>query len=144
MFTTHEIVRFLKSSQAQNFILPLVIAFIAGFVKTQSRRPSQHRFNRQDLAVGLDLTITAIFGFAACALSITELSPGISQQDQGEQLAYIGYAEVFFIFALWLTSVLVSNYGWEEQKEELNWLGIGLPLVLAGVAFRELAHFIFV
>jgi hypothetical protein len=143
MFSAHEIVQFLKSSQTQYLFLPLVIAFVTGFIKAQSRPPSNQKFCWEDLAVGFDLTITAIFGLATYAIYLIDLPPNISPQNQTEVLAAIGPIEGVLVFFLWGIAVIVSGYGWEKNREKINWLGITLPLSLAVVALRQFALFIF-
>jgi hypothetical protein len=142
MFSPDDIVQFLKSTQTQYLFLPLVIAFISGFVKTQSKPSSDQRLCRDDLAVGFDLTITAIFGFVTYAIYLVDLPPNISPQDQAVKLAAITPIVMVLVMFLWIVSVCVSHFGWVERREKLNWLGIGLPLGIAILAFREFASFI--
>ena len=155
MHTSHHLAEFLRSPLFEYVVLPFGAAFVMVFVKTQCKPPAPTRFSFQDLAVGLDLTLAAILSFATYAVSLSrellgddaqktqQRSPQLEEyiRNLADKQAQSLYAVLFFTIGLWALSELVSSYGW-KTKDELNFTGIMVPILAAGVAFTALASFI--
>jgi hypothetical protein len=133
-------------------ILPLLSAILGVAVKYNSRNDQYSKFKKEDLAIGLNLALTACLMFVVLTTDRTakllstnkELtailnqqkinqSAAISLQAQAQvlssQVALSGWLIALMFLGLGSISYIVRRWGWLSETEMKTGIGITLPLI---------------
>jgi hypothetical protein len=150
-------VEFLTNPIFKFAILPIGSAILGIGVKYVSRNDQYAKFKKEDIAVGLDLALTACLMFVVLTTDravqlvsankdlsmllkqnppdmtkITELQAK-TQQISG-QIADSGWLIFLMFLGLISLSTIVRKLGWESETEMRPIIGIALPLVFGILA----------
>lgn len=141
----------LTSSSFRYFLFPLGSAFLGVFVKHASRNDQYSKFRKEDLAVGLQLMLTACLMVVvvttdrsvALVKANTALTQILSSQPVNQsaaielqkevqhissQLTSAGWWITIMFFGLWSMCTIVRQWGWKSETEMTAIVGIALPL----------------
>ena len=117
-----------------DFGVPLLAVALSIFLKVVTRNDHLATFEREDLAFGLDLSITALLLFIVSSSGLVSRSiiPG-APQAVVEKAAAIPWILLSVFIGLWATSTVVRKLGWDTNgRLHVGW-GIVVP-DLFGVA----------
>ena len=121
-------VRFLANPYFLNFFVPLIAVGLSVFLKYVSRNDRHKAFSKEDLAVGLDLAVTALLIFITdsvfLARNISKPSP---PQALIEKAMAIPWLSLIFLLGIWGISTLVRKLGWQEEGKLKIFWGIVVP-----------------
>lgn len=110
------------------FGVPLITVALSIFVKYVSRNDRHSGFRKEDLAVGLDMSVTALLifitGSAQIASSLPEKNP---PPDLVQQLASVPWVLMGFLVGMWGISTIVRKVGWEDDDKLKPVWGIIVP-----------------
>ncbi len=112
------------------FVVPLITVALSVFLKFVTRNDQHVSFQKEDLAFGIDLSITALLIFVVSSSSIVKLSlaQGAPQNiiDKANAIPWI-LLSVFL--GIWAVSTIVRKLGWEQDGKLHIFWGISLPNV---------------
>ncbi|ENG6063500.1 MULTISPECIES: hypothetical protein [Vibrio] len=110
------------------FGVPLVTVGLSIFIKYVTRNDRHSGFKKEDVAVGLDLAVTALLIFITGSSQLTaSLPPTNPPVDVVEKLASVPWILMAFIIGIWSVSTIVRKRGWEsDDKLKIFW-GIVVP-----------------
>ena len=110
------------------FGVPLITVALSIFVKYVSRNDRHSGFRKEDLAVGLDMSVTALLIFITGSAQIASSLPTENPpSDVVEQLASVPWVLMGFLIGMWGISTIVRKLGWEDDdKLKILW-GIVVP-----------------
>jgi len=110
------------------FGVPLVTVALSIFVKYVSRNDRHSGFRKEDLAVGLDMSVTALLIFITGSAHIANTLPATDPPEViVQQLASVPWVLMGFLIGMWGISTLVRKLGWEDDdKLKVLW-GIVVP-----------------
>ena len=145
--------KFLASNIFRYLLFPIGSTVLGIGVKVVTRNDRYRSFMKEDMAVGLDLMLTAFLLFLALTSdrSLTlvsvdramEVSRGDAAglrvlQSEAEGIAHLlttsGWVIALMAIGLWSASSVVRKFGWKSETELNPILGIGLPIAI-GVLF---------
>jgi hypothetical protein len=146
--------RFLSSYLFRYLVFPIVSALVGIYVKFVTRNDQYRTFTKEDIAIGLDLMLTAFLLFLALtsdqSLALTAVhhdmmaaSKGHPDQFQKLQaqadaithfLTKSGWIIFLMCLGLWSASTFIRKWGWQSETELHPILGIAVPIVF-GVVF---------
>lgn len=110
--------KFLENPYFLQFGVPLITVGLSIFIKYVTRNDKYTGFKKEDLAVGLDLAVTALLIFITAS---TQLAKASSQSPKiVEQLASVPWVLMAFLVGIWGISTVVRKLGWESD-EKLKW-----------------------
>ena len=138
-------------------MFPFGSAGLGIFIKIVTRNDAYNAFEKEDLAVGLDLMLSGILMYillatdfalklknAQAALSIIQQNSASLQSEIitaqslvlsfTEKLSKSGWIIFAMLIALWSVSTIVRKWGWEQQNKLNPITGITIPLS-SGVLF---------
>lgn len=117
--------KFLEDPYFLQFGVPLITVGLSIFIKYVTRNDRHSGFRKEDLAVGLDLAVTALLIFITAS---TQLAKNAAQSNQiTEQLASVPWILMAFLVGIWGISTVVRKLGWESD-DKLKWgWGIVFP-----------------
>lgn len=127
-----------------NFFVPLVSTFVTVFVKVVSRNDRFTTFKKEDFAIGIDLSITALILFITQSVRtcILFVSQPVSNESIQNKVALIPWVIITFLFGIWTVSTLIRKLGWEnEDKLNLFW-GIIIPYVFGFISLFFVVNWI--
>ena len=126
------------TSYFRNIVIPSVTVFLCVFLKIVSRNDRYKTYKREDFAIGLDLSISALIIFIAdsinCAIqlklvselkSVPQLETIVNQLNN--KLIDVPWIILVFVCSIWFTSTLVRKIGWKNDSELRLFCGIILP-----------------
>jgi hypothetical protein len=142
---------FLASPFFRYALFPIGSAVLGVFVKCSTRNDRYTSFRKEDIAVGLELMLTAGLMFVVLttdrALSLLEANRQLAQvlkaipvdttkavalqaqvQLLSGRLAMAGWVIVLLFLGLWSASTLVRKWGWKSETEMTALVGIAVPL----------------
>lgn len=142
---------FLTSPLFQYAVFPVGSAALGVAVKCVTRNDRYTTFRKEDLAVGLELMLTACLMFVLLttnrALALVEANKELSTclkalpidseraawlqgkaQLLSSQLAAAGWLIALMFLGLWSISTLVRKWGWRSESEMTTGVGIAIPL----------------
>ena len=119
---------FLGEPYFLQFGVPLITVGLSIFIKYVTRNDRHSGFRKEDLAVGMDLAVTALLIFITFSTQLvrtTNSSLPVSQIT--EQLSSVPWVVMAFLVGIWGISTVVRKIGWESD-DKLKWgWGIALP-----------------
>ncbi|MGH8549989.1 MAG: hypothetical protein ACRERU_15575 [Methylococcales bacterium] len=113
------------------FFVPLITVGLSVFLKFVTRNDLHISFQKEDLAFGIDLTITALLIFIVSASSVVQQAtlpnapPAIL-----DKAGTIPWILLFIFVGLWAMSTLVRKRGWKGEGKLHGFWGIVVPDVL--------------
>jgi hypothetical protein len=128
-------------------VLPLMAAALGVFVKMVSRNDTHASFAKEDVAVGLDLALTAMVTLLIYSIKLARMvvdapkDPAVSADLQRRMIEY-PWLVAALVFGLWGVSTVVRKLGWEE-RDKLRWgAGIIFPLLYGFVSLVAVVSWI--
>ena len=119
---------FLKNDIFLQFGVPLLTVALSIFVKYVSRNDLHTGFRKEDLAVGLDMSVTALLIFITGSAQIANSLPKINPpKEVVEQLASVPWVLMAFLIGMWGISTIVRKLGWEDEDKLKTFWGIIFP-----------------
>lgn len=110
------------------FGVPLIATMLTVFVKYVTRKDGPGSFQREDLAVGFDLSISALMIFIAGQANIAkQLVSKPQEQILLEKAANAPWILLAFFVGIWGLSTLVRKVGWNDKNRLSGFVGIFLP-----------------
>ena len=144
---------FLNSLTFRYCIFPIGSVAIGVAVKFATRNDRYATFKKEDLAVGLDLIVTACLLFVVLttdrAISLKQASTMLANkqldtntlnklQSQSNKLSghltTSGWFIAAMFFGLWSISTVIRKWGWKSETEMTPVVGIALPLAVGVLA----------
>jgi len=118
----------LKDEIFLQFGVPLLTVALSIFVKYVSRNDRHTGFRKEDLAVGLDMAVTALLIFITGSAQITNALPTDNPPKEiVDQLASVPWVLMGFLVGMWGVSTLVRKLGWEDDDKLKIFWGIVVP-----------------
>jgi len=144
--------KFLASATFRYALFPIGSAVLGIAVKCVTRNDQYTAFRKEDVAIGLELMLTACLMFVVLttdrALALLEatrqlaetlkalpldVSKAATLQLQVETLsgrvALAGWIIALMFLGLWSTSTIVRKWGWKSETDMTRFAGIAVPLV---------------
>lgn len=134
---------FLASAEFRYGVFPILSIGLGVWVKYVSRNDRYAVFKKEDLAVGLELILSAWLIFIILTADrarslVTTLQATTVDSTKAaalsNKLAMAGWINLALLLALWGISTLVRKLGWSSETELRPVLGIALPLVMGALA----------
>lgn len=142
---------FLAGTIFRYAIFPTVSVLLGIAIKYATRNDRYASFRKEDLAVGLDLMLTACLLFIVLtsdwAIALTSASSDLDGVLKATpidtikatvlqhhvstltaKLALSGWVITLMLLGLWSVSTIVRKWGWKSDTEMTPFIGIGLPL----------------
>ncbi len=118
----------LKDEMFLQIGVPLITVALSIFVKYVSRNDRHSGFRKEDLAVGLDMAVTALLIFITGSAQIASTLPAQNPpKELVDQLASVPWVLMGFLIGMWGISTLVRKLGWaDDDKLKVFW-GIVVP-----------------
>jgi hypothetical protein len=111
-------------------IVPLIVVLLGVFLKIVTRNDQHAAFKKEDLAVGLDISITTLIIFITDsvyrATSLTSSHQQITHQAQ-DKIVAVPWILLAFVIGIWSVSTLVRKMGWQNDSELRPFWGIIIP-----------------
>lgn len=117
------------------FCVPLIAVAASVFLKYVTRNDIHKSFRKEDLAVGLDLSVTALLIFVAAGSKLAKdlaSNPGDAVLI-GKSMG-VPWILAVFILGIWGISTLVRKLGWEADDHLHKFWGIIVPDVFGLLA----------
>lgn len=119
---------FLGEPYFLQFGVPLITVCLSIFIKFVTRNDQHRGFKKEDLAVGLDLALTALLIFITSSAHLARHMPVTNPpQKMLDQIASVPWIIMAFIVGIWGISTLVRKLGWEDDDKLKIFWGIVLP-----------------
>ena len=110
------------------FGVPLITVALSIFVKYVSRNDRHSGFRKEDLAVGLDMSVTALLIFITGSAHIANSLPTNNPPEYSvQQLASVPWVLMGFLIGMWGISTIVRKLGWEDDDKLKVFWGIIVP-----------------
>ena len=141
--------RFLSSNLFRYLLFPILSALLGIGIKFVTRNDKYRPFMKEDLAIGLDLMLTAFLLFLALTsdqclalgavhheMAALNRDPDGLQKLQSradaitEFLTMSGWVITVMLAGLWSVSTFVRKLGWKSETELRPVLGIAVPVVI--------------
>ena len=117
----------LKTTYFLNFVVPLITVFLTVFVKIVSRNDQYYTFKKEDLAIGMDISVTALIIFITSAVNYAAQANTKTNELINSKLVDLPWLILAFVCIIWFVSTIIRKFGW-HNKDELNILwGIIIP-----------------
>jgi hypothetical protein len=125
------------------FFVPLIAVGGSIFLKYVTRNDTHKSFKKEDLAVGLDLAVTALLLFITAGSKMaTELAAKPADTALQSKLEGIPWIIAAFIIGIWGVSTLVRKAGWKGEDELKPLFGIAIPGVFGIVSLLFVVNWI--
>lgn len=119
---------FLGEPYFLQFGVPLISVCLSIFIKFVTRNDQYRGFKKEDLAVGLDLALTALLIFITSSVQLARNIPVTNPSPKMlDQIASVPWIIMAFIVGIWGISTLVRKLGWEDDDKLKMFWGIVLP-----------------
>jgi hypothetical protein len=110
------------------FCVPLIAVGASVFLKFVTRNDTHKSFRKEDLAVGLDISVTALLIFiTAGSRMATQLVASPQDTLLQTKLAGAPWIIAAFIIGIWSVSTLVRKAGWGSEDRLKIVCGILIP-----------------
>lgn len=115
------------------FVIPLVTVVLSVFLKMVSRNDKFVFFKKEDLAVGLEISLASLIIFLTYCTTIasnikTETNPGASEMVKNK-LMQAPWIILTMVIGMWGVSTIVRKLGWKSE-DNMSWFcGIIVPFV---------------
>ena len=111
------------------FIVTLITTALSIFVKVVSRNDRYVPFKKEDLAVGMEISVTGLILFITSCVDYTKalLTQLKSQTNIEEKYMQIPWVIFALLLGLWSMSTLIRKKGWTGPETLHIWYGIILP-----------------
>lgn len=120
--------KFIGEPYFLQFGVPLLTVGLSIFIKFVTRNDRYSGFKKEDLAVGLDLAVTALLIFITSSAHLaTNLPLSNPPQVRVDQLASVPWILMAFFVGIWGVSTLVRKFGWEDNDKLKIFWGIVVP-----------------
>jgi uncharacterized membrane protein YgcG len=136
-------IRFLGHPYFLQFCVPLIAVTASVFLRFVTRSDVHKAFKKEDLAVGLDLSVTALLIFIAAG---SKLGQDLAQAPQDIVLISksmsVPWVLAAFIVGIWGVSTIVRKLGWEDDDRLRIFWGIVVPDVFGLLALIFVVNWI--
>ncbi len=121
----------------KNFIVPLFAVCFSVFLKTVSRNDQHTAFKKEDLAVGLELSVTALLIYITYCVTMADKIISLSKDGSNQaflntlktKFIMVPWILTAFLLGLWGMSTLVRKLGWKDQDSLNTAFGIVIPFI---------------
>jgi len=136
-------IRFLGHPYFLQFCVPLIAVGASVFLRFVTRSDVHKSFKKEDLAVGLDLSVTALLIFIAAG---SKLAQDLAQNPQDTVLVAkstsVPWVLAALIVGIWGVSTIVRKLGWEDDDKLRVFWGITVPDVFGLLALLFVVNWI--
>ncbi len=110
------------------FCVPLIAVGASVFLKYVTRNDAHRSFRKEDLAVGLDVSVTALLIFITAGSKMAA-QLATTPQDMALQSKLSGAPWIIaaFTIGIWGVSTLVRKAGWDGEDQLKPLWGIAVP-----------------
>lgn len=125
------------------FVVPLITVGLSVFLKFVTRNDNHVSFQKEDLAFGIDLSITALLIFVVSSSGLVKQSvvPNASQAIL-TKVNSIPWILLSVFLGIWTVSTIIRKLGWEEDgKLHITW-GILVPNVFGMFVLLSIVNWI--
>jgi hypothetical protein len=138
---------FLVSFEFTAFVLPLLVVLVGVFIRVTTRSDHHPAVARADLAVGLDVALSATVAFAVHTVVLAQrVAAGVVGEFEStrvpEQLISAPWVLLALVFGMWAVSTVVRKFGWRAAGEPTWACGVVLPLVFGMLSLGWVASFV--
>lgn len=134
--------KFLAEQYFLHFCVPLIAVGLSVFLKYVSRNDKHKAFQKEDLAVGLDISVTALILFITYSADMARKSLIATASIPNDKLAAIPWIIAMFIIGIWCVSTIVRKLGWEDENKLWVFWGIILPDIFGIVTLIFIVNWI--
>lgn len=116
--------------------VPLITVCLGVFLKIVSRNDQHAAFKKEDLAVGLEVSITALIIFITESVRLANALAANNPQgipNLDDKVVAVPWILLAFIVGIWSVSTLIRKVGWRTDSELRVFWGIVVPDVF-GIA----------
>lgn len=125
------------------FFVPLIAVGASVFLKFVTRNDVNKCFKKEDLAVGLDLSVTALLIFLAASSSMAqELAKNPADKALLAKASSVPWILAGFLVGIWGTSTVVRKLGWLGDEKLHSFWGILVPDVFGLVLLLVVVNWI--
>jgi hypothetical protein len=123
-----------------NFLLTLITSLISIFVKYSSKNDIHKAFKKEDLAIGFELSIAAIFLLlmetSKLFVVYLKYERGASEVPNGvyQKIIAMPFILLGMVFLLWILSTIVRKIGWNDEDDLSIGFGIILPNLIGVIS----------
>ncbi|EJC6746747.1 hypothetical protein QTG64_004289 [Vibrio vulnificus] len=122
-----------------NFGVPLITAVLSVFIKCVTRNDNHTSFRKEDLAVGLDLSVTGVLIYITGSVQLARSVPVSDRTpDIVEKITIMPWILLAMMVGMWGVSTIVRKFGWASDQELTIICGMIVPNVF-GLAILLLA-----
>ncbi len=127
-------VDFLTNNYFIYFIVPLLTTGLSIFVKIVSRNDKYISFKKEDLAIGLETSVTALIILITDTVNdLLRLKQNTENGDGfviPENILIIPWLLLLIVVVLWGISTIIRKLGWKNENDMNRFWGIILPDIL--------------
>ena len=114
-----------------HFAIPLITVVLGIYLKFVTRNDLHTSFVKEDLAFGLEISITALILFITGTVNYstklgTTIDPKLKLQIE-ERLVTVPWLLLAFFLGIWGISTLVRKIGWRDESQLKVFCGIIIP-----------------
>ena len=119
---------FLGNKLFLQFCVPLITVALSIFLKYVTRNDKHKAFRKEDLAIGLDLSVTALIIFVtASSQVVARVLQNPADKLLAEKSMAIPWVLSAYLVGIWGLSTLVRKLGWESDDRLKTFWGIVVP-----------------
>ncbi len=127
----------IASTYFKYFIVPLFAVGFSVFLKTVSRNDQHTAFKKEDLAIGLEIAVTALIIYITYCATLADKIVCLSKDGSSPLLlssfkakfVIVPWVLTAFIIGIWGISTLVRKFGWKDQDNLNIIFGIMIPFI---------------
>jgi hypothetical protein len=135
-------VKFLAQPYFIEFVVPLIAVGLSIFLKFVTRNDKYKGFRKEDLAVGLDLSVSSLLVFITSSAQLAVQIQSTPDPTKSDVLAGTPWMIAAFFIGLWGVSTTVRKLGWEDDEKLHLWWGIVLPNVFGFILLLIVVNWI--
>ncbi len=125
--------------------VPLVTVALGVFLKIVTRNDQHTAFKKDDLAVGLNISITALIMFITYSVRLAHQLKSQNPQalaQSADRLVMVPWVLLAFLVGIWCVSTLVRKVGWKSDSELRVFWGIIVPDIFGIVSLIFVVNWI--